>query len=67
MKLVGHAGMVERRHRIAAAGDRDQLAGLGALRRMAGRGHRALVEGRDLEGAERAVPDQRRRIVDRGR
>ena len=34
MKSVGHAGVVERRHRVAAAGDRNKLAGLGSLRRM---------------------------------
>ena len=31
-EIVGDAGMVERRDRVAAAGDRNQLAGLGARR-----------------------------------
>ena len=31
-EIVGDAGLVERRHRVAAAGDRDQLARLGARR-----------------------------------
>src|SRR5918994_4365537 len=64
-EAVGHAGMVERRDRVAAARDRDELAGRRALRRMAGRGHRALIERRDLERAERSVPHQRRGVVDR--
>src|SRR5919112_3359984 len=58
-KAVRNASMVEGRHRIAAAGDGDELAFLGALGRMAGRRHSALIEGRDLEGAERTVPHQR--------
>jgi hypothetical protein len=33
---------------------------------MAGRRDRALVERRDLEGAERAVPDEGARVIDRG-
>ena len=56
--------MVERRDRVAAAGDRDELAGLGALGGVLGRRDRRPVERLDLEGAERAVPDQRRGAVD---
>ena len=37
----------------------DQLACLGQPRRLAGQRERAVAEGRDLEGAERAVPQQR--------
>src|SRR5215217_9715315 len=63
---VRNAGVIERCYRIAAARHRDELAGPGALRGMAGRRHGALVERRDLEGAERAVPHQCRSVVDRG-
>ena len=59
-EFVGDAGRVERRDRVAAAGDRLQLAVAwsGTPRVLAiciGR----RVERRHLEGAERAVPDQR--------
>ncbi len=60
-EVVGDAGMVERGHRVAAAGNREQLAGLGPLRRMLATATVALSNRRYLEGAERAVPDQRRR------
>lgn len=59
-------GLVESRDGVAAARDRDQLLGPGALGGMLGGGHRAAVERLHLEGTERSVPDQRRRIVDRG-
>src|SRR5690348_1327646 len=55
--------MVERRNRIAAAGDREQVS---RFRRRGDefRGlHRSRVERRRLEGAERSVPDQRPGIV----
>src|ERR1700736_299950 len=65
-KIAGHAGLVQRRHRVAAAGDRDQLLRPGPVGRMPRRHHGAVVEWRHLEGTERAVPDQRRGVVDRG-
>src|SRR4051812_16401420 len=62
-EAFGSASVVERRHRIAATRHGDELALFRALGGMASRRHGALVEGRDLEGAERAVPDERRRVV----
>ena len=53
-EVVGDAGMVECGHRIAATGDRDQLAGRGAGRRVLCRCHRRMVERFDLKGADRS-------------
>ena len=51
---VGHAGLVDRRHRVAAADDRRALA---PSAHGAGHGDRAGRERRHLEHAHRAVPD----------
>ena len=59
VKSPRHAGMVERRDRIAAAGHRDQRPFLGQRRRGLRQRHRRCVERRRLERAERPVPDQR--------
>ena len=64
-EVVLDAGMGERRDGVAAAGDRDQLPGMGAGRDVLGDLDRAGIERRGLEGAERAVPDQRSGLVDR--
>ena len=48
-EVVGNAGMVERGHRVAAAGHRRQRAGAGALGGMTRRSHRGRVAGLDLE------------------
>ena len=58
-EAAGDAGDVERRHRVAAAGNADKLAGRREFRGRFGHFDRAVVERLDLEGAERAVPDQR--------
>ena len=63
-ELVGDARGIERGHGVAAAGHRDELAGLGQRRRLARERERALAEGGDLEGAERAVPQQRLAAAD---
>src|ERR1700722_11079970 len=59
------AGAVQRGDGVAAAGDRDELALFGALcdvmRELIG----ALFEAGELEGAERAVPDDSLGLVDR--
>ena len=65
-EIIGNAGLVQRRHGVAAAGHRNQLPGFGAFGGVPGRHHGAAVERRHLEGAERAVPDQRLGVVDRG-
>src|SRR3954451_743381 len=65
-EVVGDAGVVEGCDRIAAAGYRDKLARPGALGGMTRRRDRALIEGDEFEGPERAVPDQRRGVVDGG-
>ena len=57
--------MVESCDGVSAARDRDELAGLGARRSVARDIDCAGIERRHLEGAERAVPHQRRRVVDR--
>src|SRR3954467_3588289 len=54
----GHAGGVERRHRIATAGYRYKLPGLRQFRRRFRDFDGAGVERLHLEGAERAVPHQ---------
>ena len=58
-QAVSHAGDVQRRHRIAAAGKADKPAGLREFRNRLGHFDGAVVEGLVFEGAERAVPDQR--------
>src|SRR5258708_28721067 len=65
-EIAGHAGLVQRCYRVAAAGDRDQLARFGPRCRLPRRQHRAAIERRQFECPERAVPDQRRGILDRG-
>ncbi len=56
---VPHRGGVERRHRVAAAGKTDKLLRGRQFRGRFGHLDRAVVERLELEGAERAVPDQR--------
>src|SRR6056297_3776405 len=63
-EALRRARTVERGHRVAAACDRDELAVGAALRGMFGGGFGSSVERRDLEGTERAVPDQRLCPVD---
>src|SRR5664279_2746738 len=63
-KIIGDAGMMERRDRLATAGDGEKLACFSAFCRMTRRGNRRLVEGLNLEGAERTIPDECRRLVD---
>src|SRR5215207_1589483 len=63
-ELTGDTGVIQRRDGIAAACHRDELALPGARGGVARRRDRALVEGHVLEGAEGAVPDQRRGVVD---
>src|SRR5690606_24602878 len=63
-EIVRDAGMVEGGDCIAAAGDGNELAFLRARGGMLCSRHRRGVEGRDLEGAERAVPHERRRARD---
>src|SRR6516164_4346015 len=58
-EAAGDAGQVERRHGVAAAGDADELAIRGEFRGGFRHGDGAVVERFHLEGAERAVPDQR--------
>src|SRR5581483_2275817 len=55
-ELAGNAGGIERGHRVAAPGYRNELAGLGLRRCRARERKRAFAERRYLEGAERAVP-----------
>src|SRR5579864_5866568 len=62
-EIRGDARLIERRHRIATARDRNQPFRLGPLRRVARGNHGAAIERRHLESAQRAVPHQRRRIV----
>ena len=54
--LVGQALLGDRRHRVAAADD-DRRAMLGAVRQQPRHRVRAVRERRDLEHAERAVPE----------
>src|ERR1700730_5463811 len=55
---VSGPGRIERRHRIAAASHRDNLAGGSEFRRGFGDLDRAVVEGLHFEGAERPFPPQ---------
>ena len=55
-EILGNAGRIQGRHGVAATGDGDQLAVLGQPRRLARQLERPVAEGRDLESAERAVP-----------
>ena len=66
-EIVRHARVVQGGDGVAAAGDGEELARARALRRMLRRGDRGAVERLLLEGAERAVPDQRLRLVDPAR
>src|SRR5260370_34532259 len=63
-EIAGHAGLVQRCYRVAAAGDRDQLARFGPRCRLPRRQHRSAIERRPFECPERAVPDPRRGILD---
>src|SRR5258708_31305670 len=65
-EIAGHPGLVQRRHRVAAAGDRDQLFLPGPRCRVPRSQHRAAVERRQLAPAEPAVLAHRRGILDRG-
>src|SRR5260370_8048174 len=55
-EIAGHAGLVQRRHRVAAAGDRDQLAPFGPPCRAPRRQHRAAAERRQLEPPHPPAP-----------
>src|SRR5690606_35763727 len=65
---VGHlfldAGMGQGSDGVAAAGNGDQLAVMGAPGNVPGNGHGASVEGVHLEGTDRAVPDHGVGVVD---
>ena len=58
-ELFRHARGVERCDGVSAPGHGHQRSGLRALGGGAGERERPLAERRDLEGAERAVPEQR--------
>src|SRR5262249_51285232 len=55
---IGHAGGIERRDGVAAAGNRNKLPAGSKLRRGLGNLDRAVVERFQLEGAEWPVPYQ---------
>src|ERR1051326_8625158 len=57
-ELVGHAGLGERRYGVAAASDAQQFAGPGQFRRFFRERHRAALERRRLERADRPLPHQ---------
>jgi hypothetical protein len=61
-KSLGHNRAIKGRDRVPAAGDRDELASLGQLRRRFRDFNCTLVEWLHLEGAERPVPHKRLRL-----
>src|SRR5215204_1441208 len=63
-EILRDAGVVERRDGVAAARDENELLVPRPRGGMAGGSDGALVERGMLEGAERAVPHERRGIVD---
>src|SRR6185312_4001023 len=58
-ELVENARVLERGQRIAAAGEGTQKALAGEFRDLTGERYGSGVEGRNLESAHRAVPDNR--------
>ena len=60
-EIVGDARHVESGDRVAATGDRDEPSCLGGGRDGSGDRKCPLAERRDLESADRAVPQERRR------
>src|SRR3954468_18161894 len=63
-ELFHDACHIEGGNRIAAAGDRHELAALGARCRIFGDLDRGLFEWMQFEGPERPVPDQGGGLVD---
>ena len=61
-KSLGHNRAIKGGDRVPAAGDRDELASLGQLRRRFRDFNCTLVEWLHLEGAERPVPHKRLRL-----
>src|ERR1043165_3523996 len=58
-EIVGHMGLVEGPDRVAATGDAHELSRLGETGNFAGERESPLAEGRRLESAKRAVPQDR--------